>query len=155
MGGAEGVVDEDVAQPGQLGGEGRVVGLLLGVKAHVLEQHHVARLERVRPRPRAGRPTQSVAKPHGAPSSSPRRSATGWSEYFGSRLPSGRPEVRQQHDPRAAFAQVLERRQRGADAGVVGDARRRCHGHVEVDADQGGLAAPVHVADGAEAAHPL
>ena len=40
---AEGVVDEHVAQAGQLAGEAGVVGFLFGVKAHVLEQHDVAR----------------------------------------------------------------------------------------------------------------
>ena len=52
------------------------------------------------------------------PSSSPSRADTGAIENRGSG-PSGRSEVRHQHEPRALLAQVLDRRQRGADAPVV------------------------------------
>ena len=45
MGGAEGVVDVDVGVDGERLGELRVVLLLLGVEAEVLEQDHLAGLE--------------------------------------------------------------------------------------------------------------
>src|SRR5438132_7127787 len=66
------------------------------------------------------------------------------------------------------LAQILQRRQRGPNARVIGNAPV-LHGYVEVDADQGGFCprsrppfnrlrtsgtlAPVHVADRTEAAH--
>ncbi len=45
MGGGEGVIHIDVGQGGEPAREAGIVGLLLGVKAQVLEQHHLARLE--------------------------------------------------------------------------------------------------------------
>ena len=45
MRGGEGVVDEHLAQRCQLGGELRVVGLVLGMKAHVLQEQDMAGLQ--------------------------------------------------------------------------------------------------------------
>ena len=45
MRGAKGVVDVDLAQPGQLSGELGVVGRLPGMKAQVFEHQHLARLQ--------------------------------------------------------------------------------------------------------------
>ena len=45
MGAAEGVVDEDIAESGELLGEGGVVGLLFGVEAEVFKQEGLAGLE--------------------------------------------------------------------------------------------------------------
>ena len=45
VGGAEGVVDVHVSEPGQLLRELRVVLLLLGVEAHVLEEESLAVLQ--------------------------------------------------------------------------------------------------------------
>jgi hypothetical protein len=59
-----------------------------------------------------------------AGSSSRSRRATGSSEYFASGAPLGPAEVRAEHDARALAEQVLDRRERGADARVV--ATRRC-----------------------------
>src|SRR5204862_7337151 len=60
--------------------------------------------------------------------------------------------MRQEHDPGSALAQIVERRQSGADAGIVSHpAVLSPQRDVEVDADQGGFTAPVHVADRAEA----
>ncbi len=50
--------------------------------------------------------------------------ATGAIDSAGSRLAVRSPEMRDQHEPRAALAQLLDRRQRGADARVVGDHAR-------------------------------
>ena len=50
VGRAEGVVDVDVGEAGQLLREDGVVGRLLGVEAQVLEQQHLARRERRRRR---------------------------------------------------------------------------------------------------------
>ena len=43
---AERVVDEHVGQASQLSGEARIVGFFFGVKAHVFQQHDLARPER-------------------------------------------------------------------------------------------------------------
>ena len=92
VGGAEGVVDVHVAQPGQLGRRSR--------RRWPLPRRGSARSRAARPRPApsaltascGGRPTQSVAKRDTARRAARRaRSATGCSEYFGSGLPSGRP----------------------------------------------------------------
>jgi hypothetical protein len=48
----------------------------------------------------------------------------------------------------AVLLQVADRRQRGADAAVVGDAAVAVERHVEVDAHQRALAGNVDVADG-------
>src|SRR5579864_1181426 len=58
--------------------------------------------------------------------------------------------MRQEDNARPALPKVVEGGKRRADARVVRHVTV-LHGHVEVDADQGGLAAPVHVADCAEA----
>ena len=72
--------------------------------------------------------------------SSPSRRATGSSEYFGSGFPFGPAEVREQHDARAAVEQRVDRRQRGANARVVGDCAL-VERHVEVDANERPLSA--------------
>jgi hypothetical protein len=54
----------------------------------------------------------------------------------------GPPEVGGQEEPRAAAAQLLQGRQRGADPRVVGD-RAVLQRHVEVDADEDAPAAEV------------
>jgi hypothetical protein len=54
--------------------------------------------------------------------------------------------VRRQQQARAARAQLLDRRQRGADARVVGDART-FEGHVEVDPDEDALALDVELVE--------
>src|SRR3954466_14436086 len=80
----------------------------------------------------AWNPTTSGASSTGRPSSSPRRRATGASEYCGSgvafrgaewgaRGPLGAAEVAARDHRRALLAQPLDGGQRGADAQVVGD----------------------------------
>ena len=152
MGGSEGVVDEDVAQPGQRARRSR------GRWPPLRRESARSRAARRRPRPSAfdrvfggRRRCSPLANAHGAPSNSAVRAATGCSEYFGIGLAVRPTQVREQDDPGAVLAQVLEGRQGGANARVVGHLAV-LHRHVEVDADQGGLAAPVHVANGAEAA---
>ena len=103
-------------------GEVRVVGFLFGVKAHVLEQHHVTRAKRARPRPAPAGRRSRVAKPDRARRAArPGAAATGCSEYLGSTLPSGRPRCDSSTTRAPCSAQVFEGRQRGADARVVGD----------------------------------
>ena len=68
-------------------------------------------------------------------------------------LPVGAPEVRTEHDARAALDQVLERRQRRADARVVGDLLGALlERHVVVDAHEHALALDRELFDGLDAA---
>ena len=62
-------------------------------------------------------------------------------------LAVGPAEVAGEDDPRALRLQVADRRQRGADARVVGDLAVR-ERDVEVDAHEDALARGVHVTDG-------
>ena len=114
---AEGVVDEEVAALGELARELRVVLRLAGVEARVLEHlDPLVRQERAQPPPDR---------------LDPRR-----------RILALRPaEVRADADAgRAPLEQQLERRQRRADARVVGDLPV-LERDVQVGADEDGLAA--------------
>ena len=104
-----------------------------------------------RARPGASRPTRSphlagrrspAAARRSRPISSPRRSAQGRSDSSGRRCPLGRPRCEQTATPAPACEQPLERRDRGADARVVGDAAV-LERDVEVGAHQHARAAPV------------
>ena len=92
MRGREGVVDIDVAQRRELVDEARVVLLLFLVEAQVLEQQHVAGLQRRAPLPRpAGRCNPRRRRPAcRAPWRAARPAAC--SDISGTRLPSGRPK---------------------------------------------------------------
>ena len=120
MRGAEGVVDVDVGQRGQAGGELGVVLRLPRLVADVLEQQHVARTRARRARSSTSSPDHRRRQLH--------RRAEQLGEPLGDRpqrqlrLAVLRPaEVRDEHQRGPALAQLLDRRQRGADPGVVGD----------------------------------
>ena len=127
---AERVVDVEVAAVGELAREALVVRRLARVEARVLE--HGTRS--------SGRSSRS-------------RAATGRHRVLRAVLLGLRPaEVRADADlRRAALEQELERRQRGADARVVGDAAA-LERHVEVGADEHGLPRDLGVADRPRAA---
>ena len=135
--GAEGVVDVDVAEPGQALAErlhrgriGRLLGavlelhlrLLLDVEAEVLEQHHLARLQGAL---RAGR---FHRRPH-AVGEERDLLAQDLGELVGNRLqgelrhhlPVGPAQMRHEHDRGALLERVLDGGERGQDALVVGD----------------------------------
>ena len=91
MGGAERVVDVDVAVRRERLRERRVVGLLRGVEAEVLEQEHLARLE-----PAEGVLGADAERVAGAGHADARaardsRCATGRSRADSMTLPLGRP----------------------------------------------------------------
>ena len=146
MGRPERVVDEDVGVRRQGRGEGRVVRLLLGVEAQVLEHQDLARaeaLDRVlRPDPERVAGDRHVA-----------------AQELGQPLPD-RPqaqavldlavrtaEVAGQDDRGAALQQGVDGRDGGPDPRVVGDLAVRQR-DVEVDADEDAFAGDVDVADG-------
>jgi hypothetical protein len=100
VGAAEGVVDVDVAERGELGGEGGVVGLLFGVEAEVFEQQGLAGFEL------AGHLGGDLADAVGGEgdvlvslrtwsSSSRRRSTSGRRLMDSTGLPLGRPRCEQ------------------------------------------------------------
>ncbi len=150
VGGAEGVVDVDVAELRERGAEGlhRLgvglhraavllldLALFLDVEAQVLEQHDLAGLQRraglSRPpgrRSRAGTCT-------GLPSSSASRFGDGLERVLRELLPVGPAEVAHQHEARALVEHVADRRQRRAQTLVVLDLAVLDR-HVEVDAHQ-------------------
>ena len=132
--GAERVVDVDVAQLGQVRGERRIVRFLAGVEAQVLDQHHPAGLEGLRPAQRLeagdlGRQRDSDAEQL-AQAHRDRRERTLWIDL------ALRPtEVGAAHDLRATLSQVFDGRKRRGDAQVVLDAAV-AQRNVEVGAQQ-------------------
>ena len=147
----EGVVDIDVAQRRELVDEGRVVLLLLLVEAEVLQQQHVARLQRAAPPSSASGPMQSSAKATGLPSALASGSTRGLSDISGTRLPSGRPKWLSTITLAPLAASSRERRRGALDARGVGHLAV-LHRHVEVDAHQHALAGHVDGIDRLEVA---
>jgi hypothetical protein len=120
VGRAEGVVHVDVGQRGEVGPQLRVVLLLARVEAGVLQHEDVARLQR------GGGGLDLVAHDGGDELHRPADDLFQLPGHRGhaklavfGRL--GPPQVRGQDEGRAVVEQIVERRQRGADARVVGD----------------------------------
>ena len=131
--GAEGVVDVEVGEARQGLGERRVVLRLARLVARVLEQEDLAGAER---EGHLLHPLPHHIRRH------PHRRSNELGEPLGDRRQRqpglavlGPPEVRAEDQRGAALAQQLDRRQGGADAGVVADppVDKR---NVEVDADE-------------------
>ena len=145
MRGPERVVDVDVGVRGEGRGEGRIVGLFLGVEAEVLEHEHLARpqaLDRV-----LGPDPERVAGDRDVPA-----------HQLGQDLPDRpqaqpvldlavRPaEVAGQDDRRPGVEERVDGRDGGPDARVVGDPAVGQR-DVEVDANEDAFAGDVRVAD--------
>ena len=143
---AEAVGDERVGERGELVGElaadGVVLGRLARVEADVLQQGDLAVPERCDGGLGGLADDVRSRASTGAPSSSPRRAATGASEYLASGAPFGRPRWAVTTTARTGVEQRVQRRERGADAAVVGDGRA-VERHVEVGTDEDALAAQV------------
>ncbi len=142
---AERVVDVDVGHVGQGLGEARIVRLLLGVEAQVLEEQQVAGTQLAdrdlhsgaqRVAGHAHVATQQLAEP------------------IRDRLEAKRvvdlalrpAQVAGQDHCRAALQQIADRGQAGPDAGVVGDPPV-VERHVEVGAQEDALSADVDIPD--------
>ena len=143
---AEGVVDVEVGEARQRLRERRVVGLLGGVEAQVLEHQQVAgaqlvdghldaRAERVAGHPH--RPAEELAQPL-------RDRAQAQRVVDLALRPA---EVAGEDDRCATLEEVDDRRQAGANAGVVGDPPV-LERHVQVGADEDPASGDVDVADG-------
>ena len=121
VGGAEGVVDVDIAEGGQLAREGRVVFLLLRCESagsRAAGHRPVdAAPRRTRPARRCSPRRKRTGSPAGA--QAPRHRAAGTCRR--TRWPSRPAEVGHEDELAAAADDVPDRRERGADPRIVGD----------------------------------
>ena len=146
----EGVVDENVAELGQRGDESRIVLLLAGIEARVLQADDVAGLHRG---DRAfGGLADAVVDEFDRP-------LDDVGDLGGDRLerilrvaPLRAAEMRQQDHLGALVGDFGDRGRHALDAGGVGD-HAVLHRHVEVDAHQHAFALYVDMVEGAERAH--
>jgi catechol 2,3-dioxygenase-like lactoylglutathione lyase family enzyme len=143
VGGAEGIVDVEITQPGERIGKRWVVRFLPGIEAEILEQEHVP-VPQVRDRRFHIGPVVVAVVVTGASRSSPRRSATGVSDSAGSGAPFGRPEMAHQDDAGAPLAKELDGGQGSSNPGVIRDPIP-VERHVEVDPDQHPLAGDIRL----------
>jgi hypothetical protein len=151
VGAAEGVVDVDVAERGELLREDGIVGLLFSVKAKIFKQERLARLKIESHL--AGNGTDTVWREryvfviaedvieHGAEMIDERAKT-----HRGDGFAFGAAEMRTEDDLRLVAQGVLDGREGFADASVVGD-DAVFERHVEVDADENALVGEVEVAD--------
>ena len=144
VGAAEGVVDVDVAELGELFGEGGVVGLFFGVEAEVFEQEGLAGFEVARPsrwqlrrcsRERRLRSRRRRGRGRAGREGGRRRGEGSW---MSTGLPLGRPRCEQRMTLalwRRAYSMV-GRVSRMRVSSVMMPSLR---GNVEVDADEDAL----------------
>ena len=145
----ERVVDEDVGQLRQGGGEGRVVLFLLGMEAGVLQHQHIARAPCARPPARPAMPMQSSAKrtalaQHLAQSRGHRRQ-----RHLRHALALRAIEMAADDDLRALADQFADGRRQPLDPRQVGDLAVADR-HIEVGPQQHALAGDVEVVECAE-----
>ena len=135
---AEAVADEQVGEPGELGGEGTAYGGVLarlaGVVAHVLQQGDVAVAEPGHHR-RRGLAGHVGREGDRAPEQLGEARGDRRERQLGLGLALGAAQVGHEDDARPARAQRLDGRQRRADAAVVGDATRAVAGVLERDVE--------------------
>ena len=137
MGGPEGVHDIDVAQSGQPGGQGGVVLLFALEEADVLQQHHLT--GRGLGGVQVGSQLHGAAQQAGKVGGHRRQG-----EFFLHHALGGTAQMRKQDHARALVQRHADAGQGRTDALVIGDAAV-LHGHVEILADDNGLAAALHV----------
>ena len=137
MGGPEGVHDIDVAQSSQFGGQFGIVLLFALEEADVLQQHHFtgSGLGGVE----VGGQLHGTAQQAGKVGSHRRQGELFFHHAFG-----GTAQMREQDHARALVQRHADAGQGRTDTFVVGDAAI-LHGHVEILADDNGLAAALHV----------
>jgi hypothetical protein len=131
--GAEGVVHEDVAQLRHLLRQLGLVLLLALVQAAVLQQHHLAGLDGHAVDP-VGLQAHRTAEQLGHA-----RRHRGQRVLRLELALGGAAQVRGDHHRRAGLQALADGRQRGADAGVLGDVAGVVLRHVEVGADEDAL----------------
>jgi hypothetical protein len=143
--GAERVVDVEIGQGRESPREFGVVLLLARFEADVLEEEDFTRFQRTRCRPRL-RTGDILGLDNVAPQNLSQMLSYRGETELGRGFAFRPAEVTDEDNRGTAREQVLDRRQRGADTGVVGDPSV-LHRNVEVDADEDTLACHVGVAD--------
>src|SRR5664279_3295097 len=146
----EGVVDENVAELGDRGDESRIVLLLAGIKACVLQADDVAVLHR-RHRALSGL-ADAVVNEFDRPFDDVRHLGGHRLERIFLIAPLRAAEMREQDHLGALVGDLGDGVRHALDAGGVGD-NTVLHRHVEVDAHQHAFALHVDVVKGAERAH--
>ena len=121
MGGAEGVVDVEVGELGQLAAESGVVFFLAGVEPHVFQEQTSPSAMACRPLSPPSGPMQSGAMVTGRPRRRVRCRGDGRQAVFGIRFPLGPAEMGGKDQPAALFEDMADGRQGGDDPGVVGN----------------------------------
>ncbi len=135
MGGAEGVVHEDVAELAQFGRQFGLVLLLTHVEAAVFQQHHLAGLHLKA----AFHPVRHQA--HGLAQQLRQARGHGGERVLGLELTLHRAaQVRRHHDGGPGVQGHADGRHAGADAGVLGDGAAVVLRHVQVGANEDALA---------------
>ena len=153
MRGAERVVDEDVAEFGDLLHEGGIVLLLAGMEARVLQQQDVSVLQ-LRDRGFRDIADAILRKGDRAPHRFRQRRGDGLERHRRHDL-ALRPVEMGEHDhPRALLGQLADGRRLAVDAQRVGHPSVR-HGDVQVGADEDALSLNVQVIERPECRHEL
>jgi hypothetical protein len=152
---SEGVVHVHVAQGGDLSGEAFVVVLFFLVKAQVFQQHQLAGSQVTDEL--LGRVTDAIIGQVHVLAEQLAQTQRHWLQAEGGvRFAVRSAQVRGEQHARARADRLFDRRQRGADAFVVGDLARLGERHVEIDADEHALIIQpkiVNRADAVEGAH--
>ena len=146
MGGTEGVVHVDVAQPRKLARELGIVFLFFGVKAQVFEQENGSRLRQHGLHRRAD---AVRGHRHGAPQKLGQPFRHGFQAHLRIGFALGAAQVAGQNHARAVVQRVLDARERRAYTFVAGDfltSRRKRD--VEIHAHKDALAAQVQISNG-------
>jgi hypothetical protein len=120
MGGSERIVDVDVGETGERGRQLRVVLRLTGLEAAVLEHQHLARPQSAGERFDL-RPDDRGRRGHRLPQELAETGGHGRHRQVRIGRAIRAAQVGDQDRACPALAQQLDRRQRGADPGVVGD----------------------------------
>ena len=147
----KGVVDVEIPQRGQIGGEGGVVGFLFGVEAQVFQHADFAVLHGVYHGPGLGADAVG-GEGDLAPQDAGQGVGHGLQTHAGDDLALGPVEMGQHADPGPRRDQIGQGHGGTLKARGVGDLAV-LHGHVEVAADQDGFAPDVEIVDGLELAH--
>ncbi len=153
MRGAEGVVHVRIGQGSQRLGEGRVILLLAFVEAHVLQQHHVARLHGIDDL--LGALAHNLGAEHDVAPQQLLQAARHRAQAEGLLVAFARRSATMAHEHHlgAVVQQLAQGRQRRAQARVVGDVARVIHGGVEIHAHEHALALRVQLVDAPNVSH--
>ena len=149
----KGVIDIEIAEPGQRRCKSRVIGFLAGLKTGVLQQQNIA-IAHIGDGGSSIIPDQVIDKINGLAEQVSERLRHRLQRQTGDAATLGATEMRQQDYFRAGFAQEINGRQGRLQTGIVGD-DPILHRHVEIDAHEHALAGQFSVLDTADRRHDL